>query len=429
MNTDEVIQKAKPLYDKHTVDREDFRARLYSAFEEQGFPKEKRISWRKQIMVTAIPVALVALVGLSPTVANALQQIPVVNVVMDWVRGTPAVQFVKQVRQSATDHGITVTITDVLYDPGQISLGYTVTPVQSGFPTGGVMSLGARTGGMEFYENGSPLHLQEIGSDGKTEYGYEGLVNIDTGGKLPDEFNLQIVIHKIGHQRGVWTFNIPVSKKDSSHPLQTFLPMKTETIGQTTITVERVKVYSTTNEIDYSLTEPVGFKKPVSFTVYDDKGNLFGSLNISPKLVKPPTTKDGMETLEYSVNCGPHTGTPQSLMFVPSIPVENDPQSTTTPVTGQFPMTFNYGMLGQLRITNIEVRSDKTQVDYQWNRLGPPFTIIDLDHPNAPLTRHGMYSDEGTAVMEFSPVNAGDKLAIITYNQNLASNIFKVSLK
>ncbi len=84
--------------------------------------------------------AAVAIFGLlilsgfvSPVVAGALEQVPVVGPAYDFFAQCVGLQSVvindlgARVNQTATDQGVTITITDVLYDQGRLATGYMVT--------------------------------------------------------------------------------------------------------------------------------------------------------------------------------------------------------------------------------------------------------------------------------------------------------------
>ncbi|MCG9968935.1 DUF4179 domain-containing protein [Pelotomaculum terephthalicicum JT] len=226
--------------------------------------------------------ALVIMSGfISPAIARALEQIPVINAVFNFVedRGIQnAIDkgFVTQPNLTATDKDISVTITDVLYDQGRIDIGYTVTTSRPNlnpetFPGDLILPLGAP--GMQFFANGKPIQNTTQATCEKMDNGRVGLVEIYPSDDLPETFNLEVAIHQIGKEQGEWLLGpIPVSRKDTDAATRTFSPMKKETFGETSVMVKEVKISPLSTLIEYESIRPLTEEFYFS-AVMDDKEN------------------------------------------------------------------------------------------------------------------------------------------------------------
>lgn len=229
---------------------------------------------------------LVASSFISPVIAGALERIPVINAVFNFIEDKGIQNaidkgFSTKMNRTATDKGIFVTITEVLYDQGRLNIGYTVTTSRSDLspediPGDLIIPLGSP--GMQFFADDKPIQNTKQTTSQKMGNGRVGLVEIypRSNGDLPETFNLHIVIQQIGKQQGEWVFGpIPVSRKDTDTATRKFSLMKTETIGSTTITVKGVKITPLSTIIDYELAQPE--YSNLGFYAEDDKGHLLGT--------------------------------------------------------------------------------------------------------------------------------------------------------
>ncbi|OAT82381.1 DUF4179 domain-containing protein [Desulfotomaculum copahuensis] len=224
---------------------------------------------------------LIASGFVSPVMAKTLERIPVIKAIFNFV-GDKGLQnaidkgFSTKVNRTATDKGISVTITDVLYDQGRLDIGYQVTTSRhdlspNNYP--GDMTIPLDSPGMQFFANNKPIHDTAQGTEQRMGNGRVGLVEIYPRGDLPETFNLQIAIHQIGKQQGQWLLTVPVSRQHTDTATKVFLPMKAETIGQTTIMIKKVEIAPSSTIIESVLTHPI--KEKLSWTTIDDKGHVF----------------------------------------------------------------------------------------------------------------------------------------------------------
>lgn len=385
MNMEEKLQQATSQFPTHNVDKERFIESFWPKVDQMQKTPNKQPR-RRRLMVSSAAAVLVGAIVLSPVVASAVQKVPLVHVVLSWIKGTNAAPYVRNIQQSSTDHGITMTITDVLYGPSQLSFGYIVSPGQSGFPHGGAVGLGSPNG-MDFFVNGKSVHLQGMGQDQATAYGFKGLVTLTDSGTettLPSTFNFKIVLHKIGNQRGTWKFNVPVSHSDMA-PEQSFLPMVTKQVGDEMITVKEVQLYPTGGIIDYDVTTPIGAKPSLNMTLFNQNKNLLDSVFAQPGKANSHVVHDEFEVWSYAESFRIPGKKPTSLIVSPSISTAYAPK--LVPLTGPFPVTVTSGLFGKMTITGADVKGNTVTVYYtsqsKPSQPGFGFSIEDATNPNA----------------------------------------------
>jgi hypothetical protein len=327
-NLEERIRSAKPHYKKHRlVDEQEFTNQVISKISKANAPQNPRslIGHRRITIGAGISAgAVLLLVGISPAMATAIYHIPKDNFVSQWFQGLgEGSKLVHSINQPVTSHGITVTLTNVLYDRGGIHVGYTVTPVQSQYPDGGVVNERS----LSFTVNGKPMDLSWDGANGKAGEGYTGLIQITSVENLPKSFDLQINFDQIGTQRGDWAFSLPVSQEESNALTKTFSPSISKAYGNDLVAVEKVVIGPATTEIDFRLSVP---EKDWSawateFWVKDDKGHPLGGEYGG--LVGTPSIKNGVETGVLREMFISPTETPKYLIVSPY-------GSETSPLSG-----------------------------------------------------------------------------------------------
>lgn len=139
----------------------------------------------------------------------------------------------------------------------------------------------------QLFINGKALHATSQGTAKRIENGNVGLVEIYPREDLPETFDLQIVIRQIDNQRGKWSLTVPVSRQYTDAATKTVLPMKTVTVGQTTITVKKIQIAPSSTTVDWELNQPItalDIPGGMPFIIEDDKGDqcVFRPLSTSP---------------------------------------------------------------------------------------------------------------------------------------------------
>lgn len=228
---------------------------------------------RKMVVMSAVVAASVAcIVGagvMSPDLAQALRQSPILGSVFDilgddGLKKAQMTGMVTEIDQSVTDEGITVKITEALYDGARISIGYVL-------ESSGELAED-QAPHLDFKINGERLGNYGAGGHGDfvDAHTYVGLLHIDPSEALPETFDLEMTVRQLGVTKGTWKFAFPVSTNTSGN--QTVMPMEIKTFGDTSLIVERVTFAVSSTMV---VGQVKGLSKepgPVRFEVVDEKG-------------------------------------------------------------------------------------------------------------------------------------------------------------
>jgi len=221
---------------------------------------------------------------ISPVIAGALEQIPIVKSVFNFYGEKWGLQtainekFSTTVQKTVTDKNISVTITDVLYDQGRIVIGYAVSTSRPDLYLRDMLpyAIPLPITEMHFFINGKAIHDTSQGTAERIDNGNVGVWDIYHHGEFPESFNLQIEIHQVGDQYGEWLFTVPVSRQYTDEATRAFLPMQIWNIGQTTVMVKQVQICPTDIVIYYQTIQPVGAQLWDSYFpdhIVDDTGH------------------------------------------------------------------------------------------------------------------------------------------------------------
>lgn len=428
MNIDERLRQTKEKLTEHTVDKEKFIGTFRMQLAEiESTPKVQRR--QRRLIIPGIATLLVAGFVVSPVAASALQMEPVAHVLLSWARGTGLSPYVRNVQQSSTDHGITMTITDVLYGPSMLSFGYTVSSQETSSLRNGAVTFGPQNG--LIYVNGKQVHFQGIGQSEPTPYGYKGLVRLTDGGtttSLPRSFDFKLVIHRIGDKRGTWTFTVPVSRKYNK-PDKTFLPMVTKQIGNETVTITEVQLYPTGGRLVYDVTGFKAEEPPITLNLFDQNKQLLDTVVASSSTAKSKSTSGNLHTWSYSQSFRISHSNPTSLIVQPLI--STSAGMRTIPLNGSFPVTIDNGMFGKIIVTGMQVQGKKATVHYRTDHVYMHFLLKDETHTDD----HGVFSsrpagssrpNEYVAVYQFSKNVSKDQFVLEMQSVN---NVFTVPLR
>ncbi|MFD2370052.1 DUF4179 domain-containing protein [Brevibacillus sp. GCM10020057] len=302
MSLEQQIKAAKCCHENHPVDVEDFKKRVFQKLEKHKEWKARpsRVAFlklasntesskRKQtfkklsVMTTATAASLGVVIGAgmtSPGFAEALKQIPVVQSVFhmvgdDGLKLAHEKGIVSTIQKTATDSDITVTITEVFYDGAQISVGFMVeSPDKLSDMHRLTKSIKINGTTPESWGTGGTIHPID-------DYKAVGVINFSTSEPLPEKFQFDLSIQKIGDTRGDWSFSFPIVKNDATNQL--FTPMVTKTYGDTTLILEKITFTVHSTELVGQIIQS-GASHSAMFEVFevtDDKGKELGLLSSS----------------------------------------------------------------------------------------------------------------------------------------------------
>lgn len=201
-------------YPKEEV-RSAIRSGINQAEEQMGTLNIKKSSIKRKLVYTLVSVAAIflLLVGsshYSPTLASSLSQIPIIGSVFgnsEFISLQQAQKegLTKEVGETQTVDGISVTLDEILYDQNNISIGLVIESDKDL----GEYYFGA---GMDFTMDGNrPLAGSgTFGEDVLSDTTRTAIQEINVTDEMPDEFDLGLVLQ--GENGEAFHFSIPLEK-------------------------------------------------------------------------------------------------------------------------------------------------------------------------------------------------------------------------
>lgn len=333
--------------------------------------RASRLRRRAVAVVLAVVLLLPALtlgIGFfSPTVASALQRIPVLGAVLSGtifdfagdagVRSANGGKAARTTEAQATDQGVTLTIRETMYDGVRLVLGYTL---ESDNGSQGLVDFG-------IYANGKRL-FQSSGSgrggwiDGRTYAGVISIMLREDEPKPPDSFTLRLETTTIFASKdnikgtsveGSWNLEVPIVRSES----RTFLtPGAVVSSGGTSVEVKSVTFGQSATELRI---DSEGNARSFDYQLVDDRGKVVETLS---KMAEGVNGK-----IESRFLYAPIDPIPPFLVLKP-LTWGKMPEETVfirKPYTGEFPVVLPQGELGSVIVTGVEFLPDKTLIRYE----------------------------------------------------------------
>ncbi|MDQ0190901.1 DUF4179 domain-containing protein [Alicyclobacillus cycloheptanicus] len=279
-------------------------------------PHSRKRKW--SVRTLAISVMSLLVVAIPSAAALATPSSPIRHALLNWLQGTPAQQFVTQLDAPSVSSGITVTLTDILYDRNQIQVGYTV--MGNSGPTATSLDLSSA----HFWFNGQPLTVIGSGEEKPMTYGSAGVFTLIPHQALPTSGTLKVVLTRIGGTIGNWAFTIPVSASKMDAKEVTVYPMTTCRIAGETVLIRRITISPATTELDYEISGPHNRLSPIFFNMEDDAGKPWPNVTGGP--VGTAITHQGIDTMEFRSIFKTVDLTPAAIALAAWLP--NQPQGS-----------------------------------------------------------------------------------------------------
>ncbi len=349
--------------------------------------KNTRKKYRRYPLLIAVIgfVLLLGLSAISPTLSNAMKEIPVIGSVFQAV-GNLGLQDVseqgltEQIHESAKDNGVTITIHEVLYDGAELSIGYVV---EAEHDLTSIYDIQLFADNERIYSGGGGRGEQ------MNENQLAEIRNFTVREDLPEEFTLRIQINSLSgvvngewqELKGNWHFTFPVVKLQEGVVSYDFDEKPSKSHQNETMIVNRATFTPAMAVIYLNFIEPydqvpraeVDFHINRGFQVIDDRGMILESVgqSSSGSLNQLQNTFER----EYQIKLAPLSRIPkfvtirtytESLYFdqqgdhgetVTSTAERLDPYDTAD-LSSELPIVLNQGAAGDLTITKIE-RSDE----------------------------------------------------------------------
>ncbi|WP_159888087.1 DUF4179 domain-containing protein [Paenibacillus puerhi] len=393
-------------------------------------PFKRRRRWLPRAAVGAAAAALVGIGVLgsgfvSPDMAAALRQLPLLTSVFQFagdfgLRAADEKGMVTEVHQTATDQGISLKITEAMYDGVRLSIGYFQESAR------GIQELSGP--GLEFEVNGTSYEgaWSATGSyvDAQT---YAGVLTLTPGQELPDRFTFGLKVYQIGELKGMWSFEFPVRKMASTNKV--VMPMAVKTAGDVTMTVKRITFTPGSTELEVAYKAPLQTFQAgqlIQFQMIDDQGVFLEQRGGSGS-----GKREGeLEISEWKQQFGPAQRIPDYVTVRPYIdglgvsggllpetrvPLDRLPSE-------EEPLILSQGAAGRLLVTKVERLSDKTLVHYQAEGASPHLQGTSLWLEDEAGRKH-LLLDRSTKVIdphtykwvrEFPAFEAGESLTLVT---------------
>ncbi len=184
----------------------------------------------------------------------------------------------QRLNKTVTNNKIKVDVTDVFYDGSRLAIGYHATAFVPGVNIYEMTKEQLNATSLTAFEikvNGKKVKVGSSGSGSIIDIlpYYKGKKLTDV---LPDSFNLNLNITKVGKIVGKWDFEIPVKKVEIG--VKTFHPTEVKSYRSVTFTVKEVEVGITRIKLTYDISMPINqlpFDKQDLFVdLISDKGEV-----------------------------------------------------------------------------------------------------------------------------------------------------------
>ncbi|APC85172.1 DUF4179 domain-containing protein [Clostridium botulinum] len=359
-------------------------------------------------------------------------------------------KYSNSVNKSVTDKGITLTISEVVCDYGELMIGYTIKTKDN------IEDIVKK----EMKDNPIPFSLfsyikingkqprSSSGSDPKylNGYTYINSDSIDIGDmNLKNSFNVDLNVKNIYGVIGNWNLKLSVSKDEISKHTKMFEPNAKFQFPDALVNVEKVSftpinttisIVGKYNKEEYKDPEKrekafnvemtMGSMLYYSWFILDDKGNEIIFKGHSSSNVEDSSSKDFAYDLKF-VN-SKHI--PKYLIVIPYRDIfskNNSPiQETYKDINGVYPIELLQRKMGKIIIKEIKTYKDKTVVKYKVEGKAPflqakELSIMD-DKGNwveRKDTLDNVKKDKDNPndyIMEFDPLDENKKYKIGTNN-------------
>ncbi|GED14636.1 DUF4179 domain-containing protein [Aneurinibacillus migulanus] len=349
-------------------------------------PKRKPSRTRKPLLIASATLLITGgIIGsgfISPTMAEALKAVPMFSKIFDSL-GDEGIQnanrkgFTSSVKQSATDQGITLTISEALYDGTRISLGIieeasgTLPPLSNREQRYKSNSYQDKQGANWWVNSANVTHV-----DAKQNIGVLNLQPVDDI-QQSDSFTFHFEVRQIGTIKGKWAFTIPITKTDTN--VKKLTPMITKNMNTTSLTLTSVAVSSRGTEIKLRTAEPRNENTAfnMSYQVMDEHGFPLTFLGGGGR--PGISTKDGRIAMEYTFFYTPMRENAKSLIIKPFTGGNSFGEAFTE--INRLPLTIKQGDIGSITVKKVEFLTNKTILHYDvigndpYNQAGPIWLV------------------------------------------------------
>lgn len=347
--------------------------------------KRKRKAWYVAASALLIIGGILASGFISPVMAETLKKVPFIGQIFDSL-GDDLLQHANRngmsvpVNLSATDNGITLTITEVLYDGATIKLGFkeespaelpVITPNFRRFEMPNLSSDDPTISWI--YAMTKTRAKSPTEHIGILTFGSMNGEILEQSDKIPDNFTLSFTIKQVGDVNGVkgkWEFHVPIKLNNAPTKKISVMETKKTLDGRGYITLQSVIASPLGTEIRFltksenTSRDPdnTGFRgENSSYQVVDEDGNEF-ALEGGLGGYRGTRPKNAEYELVYQYAPLPeHT---KMIRFFPVQGVERYGDAAIPLDLNALPCKLQQGDIGSVTVKSITFEQDKTIIHY-----------------------------------------------------------------
>ncbi|NUU64270.1 DUF4179 domain-containing protein [Paenibacillus agri] len=320
---------------------------LDSTTQNHGLVKKKRRWLRRIILMTgSVAVACLLFIALgffSPAMAETLKQIPFVKSVFQLagdlgLRNASERGLTHSVDQSITHQGVTLGVSELMYDGSRLSLVLSrESPDSSGatfmetWARRQVVS-GNEINNIDFYVNGELVNTAWGLSPGGDESPNSVIVTTFEGVQVPDQFEFKMEV-RLAELKQNFTFTIPVTKNTADSIVLT--PAEVKSHDHVHMSIKRLELSQTTTQLVVEVKSEAGegmsdtikkipekYKFPgfpnFNFDLFDEQGRMLVSIG--------GNGSGDEEGIKYTTSFEPLDPMPRILIVKPFIWMETQKQ-------------------------------------------------------------------------------------------------------
>ncbi|WP_206916150.1 DUF4179 domain-containing protein [Alicyclobacillus suci] len=399
MKMDDSIRQEAAKFKTHTVDKETFKRNLFNKLAyDPGDLKHKNVHQLSSSNVGlcsklkirratfGLGGGLILLMGgtllsgfASPTVAQELQCLPLINGIADAIYSSGANTSVQQavehgfnipINKSVTHDGVTITITNAYYGPDASWIGLTES-----------FSKDAKTHAtpgqnVQFLLNGQSPGSYGVGFKPMADGSYAGTIDAESlPADLPTSVTASVNIKEIGGIKGDWNFTFPLSRKPATAATQVITPHSSKSVNGVNWTIRKVETTPASILIWGDITVPGTVNPNIQLGIL--KGNTLQHLGggvINEHLVKKTVSTstydyyaqfDRPAKLPSMIAVAPMVNMAASTLYIPI------PEQSRQYENGKF--TYLPGSNEQMTITRI-ARTGK-EIDVVYTTVGDQYRV------------------------------------------------------
>ncbi|RCW40905.1 DUF4179 domain-containing protein [Paenibacillus prosopidis] len=325
---------------------------------------------RKMTLASAAAAILgISLIGsgfVSPAIAQALKQIPLIESVFK-IAGDLGLQaavenkLITPINQSVTLNGVTLRISEVFYDGSRLTIG-----IVQHSPNGikEILEVEPVINGNGWNFSATSSDIENL-TDKKTAVSLVQFMPLMPGEKLPDSFDLKLLVFLKGMEHERFVFEFPVRKSSSENRVIT--PMMSKTYGDMKITVQKIRLTPNTTHLVTNVIIPAGKESEAPrYTMFDNKGTMLQLLAENGSGEKMNNRVHLTSETEFI----PFKTIPSSITIKPYVDESSFKVTETSAVlrdlpSPEHPIVLQQGEAGRLEITQVEKLTDKTVVHFR----------------------------------------------------------------